>query len=404
MSQHQPDPGLFGPASVTWRVHADPVMLLAGLRALLLQALHPAALAGVLEHSDFRGDPWGRLLGTAEYVGTVSYGTREQAQRAAARVRGIHRRVVGVDHHTGRRYRADDPDLVRWVHCCEVESFLSTYRRCGGQLFDGEADRYVREQTTSAALVGLDPDGVPATVAALAAYFAQVRPALRATPEAWRVVRFVAVPPMPAIVAAATPARPTWVGLAGLAFAMLPRWARRLYRLPGLPVTDVVASAQGRALRSALLAVPPSLREGPHLRAARARLARSAIPPPQGAGGSPRCPADRRPGRPDRSGTHRAEDREPLGGRTKGLQPLGEREPDRAGAAGGVGEKRRAGNRGDADLGDEPAGERHVVAGRVNLGGVAEDVVGAVRNPEAEARAREDVAQEVAAGAVVLAS
>ena len=269
-----PDPGLFGPDSVTWRVHADPVMAVAGLRALLLQAVHPLAMAGVAAHSGFRTDPWGRLLRTAEYVGVVTYGTTEEAERAGARVRGLHRRAGGgVEPETGEAYRVDDPDLLRWVHVCEVESFLSTYRRCGGELSAGEADAYYDEQRRAAALVGLDPAQVPGSEAEVEDYVADLQPRLRVTAEARSAALFVLSPPMPTVVQVATPARPVWAGVAGLAFAMLPRWARRLYRLPGVPTTDVGASLAGRALRATLLAVPAALREGPHVKAARARLA-----------------------------------------------------------------------------------------------------------------------------------
>ena len=126
-----PDPGLYGPDSVTWRVHADPMMLVAGLRALLLQAVHPLAMAGVAQHSDFRGDPWGRLFRTAEYVGVTTYAPTSVATRAAARVRGIHRQLAGVEPESGQAYRVDDPHLLLWVHCCEAESFLSTAVRSG---------------------------------------------------------------------------------------------------------------------------------------------------------------------------------------------------------------------------------------------------------------------------------
>jgi uncharacterized protein (DUF2236 family) len=129
MSEHpdlSPDPGLYGPDSVTWRVHADPTMALSGLRALLLQAVHPLAMAGVAQHSDFREDPWGRLFRTAEYVGVTTYGTTSQARRAGAKLRGIHGRLAGIEPETGITYRVNDPHLLRWVHCVEVESFLTT--------------------------------------------------------------------------------------------------------------------------------------------------------------------------------------------------------------------------------------------------------------------------------------
>lgn len=254
-------------------MHADPTMGPAGLRALLLQALHPLAMAGVAQHSDFRTDPWGRLQRTAGYVATVTYAPTAQAQRAAARVRGIHRQLGGVELESGVAYRVSDPKLLLWVHCCEVESFLTTYRRCGGRVGPGEADRYYAEQLTAATLVGLDPADVPADEAAVDAYFQSMRPRLWASAEARRAARFVLVPPMPTRVRLATPAQPAWAALVGLAVAMLPRWARRLYRLPGLPTSDLTATACGRVLRTSLLAVPAGLREGPQLRAARDRLA-----------------------------------------------------------------------------------------------------------------------------------
>lgn len=276
-TQHdEHDLGLFGPDSITWRIHGDPILWLSGVRTLLLQALHPLAMAGVAEHSDFRTDPWGRLLRTGQYIGVVSFGTAADAERAAARVRGIHRRLSGVEPESGTPYRVDDPVLLRWVHCTEVDSFLSVFRRSGGALSESEADRYVAEQTIAARLVGLDPTSVPATVAELADYFAGIRRQLRASAQAREALRFVLVPPMPTWVQLATPARPAWAGLAGLAFALLPRWARRLYRLPGLPATDRAASLSARALRQSLLAIPAARRDGPNVKAARARVAAGA--------------------------------------------------------------------------------------------------------------------------------
>ena len=268
------DPGLYGPDSMTWRVVGDPVLALGGVRSLLLQALHPVAMTAVADHSGFREDPWGRLQRTAEYVGITTYGTTLEAQRAAARVRGVHRKVRGVEPVSGRAYRADDQDLLLWVHCCEVESFFTTVQRCGARLGAGAADRYYAEQATGAELLGLDADGVPRTRREMDAYFAAMRPQLRLSDPAREAARFVLAPPMPRPVVFA--GRPAWGLVAGLAFAMLPRWARRIYRLPGLPMTDVTASAQGVALRAALLALPRSVREGPHLRSARERLALSA--------------------------------------------------------------------------------------------------------------------------------
>jgi uncharacterized protein (DUF2236 family) len=267
-----PDPGLYGPDSLSWRVNGDPSMALAGLRALLLQALHPLAMAGVAAHSDFREDPWGRLFRTADYVGVTTFGTTAEARRAGAKVRGIHRRLRGVEPESGQEYRVDDPELLRWVHCVEVESFLSTAVRCGLRLSPAEQDEYYAEQTVGATLVGLDRAYVPGSVREMEQYFADVRPQLRATRAARDAAAFVLWPPMPALVQLGTPARPAWVAMAAAAGAMLPRWARRMYRLPGLPTTDLAATAAGLAFRSGVLVVPEALREGPHLKAARSRL------------------------------------------------------------------------------------------------------------------------------------
>jgi uncharacterized protein (DUF2236 family) len=266
------DGGLFGPGSISWLVHADPLMGLAGLRALLLQALHPVALAGVTQNSSFREDPWGRLVRTAEYVGAVTYGSTVEAQRAGARVRGVHRRVRGVDEQTGRAFRATDPDLLLWVHCCEVESFLSTVVRGGLRLTPGEIDGYYAEQVRAAELIGIPADTVPDSAAAMEAYFTRKRPELTAGPQARRVARFILAPPMPPKIRYLTPARPAWFSVGVLGFSLLPRWARRLYRLPGLPTTDLSAGVVSRGLRFAALSVPGSLRDGPHVKAARERM------------------------------------------------------------------------------------------------------------------------------------
>src|SRR6478752_4083250 len=175
--------GLFGPESVTWTVHADPVFPIAGVRALLLQALHPVTLAAVAQHNGFDKDFWGRLDRTGRYVTTVTFGPAEEARRLAARVRGIHRRLRGTDPNTGEPFRLDRPDLLLWVHCCEIESFLTTARRAGAAIGPEEAGRYVAEQTRAARLIGI-PDGMaPTTMTDLLDYFAAMRPALRVTEQ-----------------------------------------------------------------------------------------------------------------------------------------------------------------------------------------------------------------------------
>lgn len=267
------DAGLFGPDSVTWRIHGDPAMVFGGLRALLLQALHPLAMAGVDQHSNFAADPWGRLTRTAEYVGTVTYGTTEEALRAGRIVQAVHRRLGGVEPESGLPYRVADPHLVLWVHCAEVDSFLHAYRRCGGVLAPGEADVYLAEQVAAAELVGVPAAEVPDSEAALRDYFAWIRPELRATAAAQEALRFVLTVPLPG---PARAAQPVWLWLAALAFRQLPRWARRRYGLAGLalslPGSGVHAEVAGRSLSTAVRMVPATIRESPARTAADARI------------------------------------------------------------------------------------------------------------------------------------
>src|SRR5690349_15331759 len=117
--------GLLGPYSVTWQLHGDPAMWVAGIRSLYLQALHPRAVAAVVQNSAFQTDPLGRLVRTADFVGVSTYGTRDEVERAAARVRRVHRSLRARDPDSGQPFRIDEPDLLLWVHCAEVASFLS---------------------------------------------------------------------------------------------------------------------------------------------------------------------------------------------------------------------------------------------------------------------------------------
>src|SRR5919197_4440242 len=195
------DYGLVGPYSVTWQLHADPAMWLAGIRSLYLQALHPRAVAGVVQNSDFQRDPLGRLMRTATFVALSTYGPREEVERAAATVRRVHRSLRARDPDTGATFRVDEPELLLWVHCAEVASFLSVVRRAGFPLTRAHADRYLDEQRASAALVGLDPGEVPGSVAEMSAYFHDIRPALRRTADTDLIYRFLHRPPMPGLLA-----------------------------------------------------------------------------------------------------------------------------------------------------------------------------------------------------------
>jgi uncharacterized protein (DUF2236 family) len=264
------DLGLFGPGSVTWKVHREPIVLVAGLRALLLQSLHPRALAGVVQNSDFRIRPWHRLETTATYVVTVNYGTTAAAEAAGRQVRYIHSKLRGTDPRTGEQFRLDEPDLLRWVHVVEQESFLDVARRSGVQLTGEEADEYYREQLRAAELVGLDPATVPGSQAEVAAYYDEMQPELATTRDTVESMLFMAVPPMP-FGLGWTPVRGAYTAVAALAISLLPPWARQRYGLPGIAAADPAASLMVRLLRAGINPIPRRFLEGPIYKAAMSR-------------------------------------------------------------------------------------------------------------------------------------
>ncbi|MET8169645.1 oxygenase MpaB family protein [Streptomyces sp. NPDC005329] len=273
------DPGLFRPTSVAWQLHGDPMMWVAGVRALYLQALHPRAVRGVMQNSDFRRDAWGRLMRIADFVGTTTYGTAEAAEKAGARVRRIHRMLSATDPDTGERYGVDEPELLLWVHCAEIDSYLHVLRRSGCPLTDAAADRYLAEHRVSARLVGLDPDAVPADRAGLETYFEKVRPELAAGAEAHEVDDFLLRPPVRPLL---VPARALlWRRVAHLAYASLPPYAHELYgRRAPEPAT---VTRQLRAMGTLLRCVPARLRwqlPPKHILRAMARLGPEARPDP----------------------------------------------------------------------------------------------------------------------------
>ncbi|MEA2295763.1 MAG: hypothetical protein QOE86_3402 [Solirubrobacteraceae bacterium] len=248
------DRGLFGPASVTWRVHGSPtVALVGGLRALLVQSLHPLAMAGVAQHSDYRARPLDRLRRTAEFVATTTFGDTAQAARAARRVRAVHRRVRGVDPVTGAAYSADDPETQVWIHTVEIHSFLAAHRVYGGdRLTAAEEDRYFAENVAVAELLGTPGDRVPATVEEVRAYFAAVRPRLCVSDAARDAISFVVAPPLNAQLA------PYWPALRVLgraAVALVPSDLRRLAGIDGSAAVDTIAYLQVHAM-ARLLTLP----------------------------------------------------------------------------------------------------------------------------------------------------
>lgn len=229
-------------------------MWVGGMRALLLQSLHPRVMRGTFQNSALF-DPakaWSRFERTAEFVGTRTFGSLEAVERAGGRVRSLHAGLKGFDPDTGQSFRLDDPDGLLWVHCGEIASYLDVARR-SGLVDDGEADVYVAESVRAAQVVGLDASIVPASSAELDDYFAGVRPGLRLTDEARQ-----AVGNLLAFRGASAPAwsKPVIATISMVAMATLPRWARRLYGLPGLPTTDLSATLTLRALRAATDVLP----------------------------------------------------------------------------------------------------------------------------------------------------
>jgi uncharacterized protein (DUF2236 family) len=253
------DAGYFGPGSVTWRIHSEPVAMVGGLRALLLQALHPGAMRLLADRSNFRADPWDRFERTVGYVGTLCFAPTDEVDDAAARVRAVHA-ALGID----------DPEQLAWVHACLVDSFLVSSRAAGVRLTAEARDEYVREQVIAAELVGVA--GPPRSVAELAGFIDRLRPGLAGTTEARDAARLVVLPPLPVPRRFVLPARLGWTTISTLAVGLLPGWARRLYGLPPLPGARIATVAGMRTLRRAVRALPEQYREGPAYRAAKQRL------------------------------------------------------------------------------------------------------------------------------------
>jgi uncharacterized protein (DUF2236 family) len=226
-----PGPRWFDAARPIRRVHADASMFVGGLRALLLQSLHPLAMAGVAEHSDYRGDPWGRLQRTSTFLAVTTFGPAADAQRAVDKVRGIHRRVRGVAPD-GRPYAAGDPHLLEWVHIAEVDSFLLAHQLYGAHPLDQSGrDGYVADTARVAEKLGVvDP---PRTEQQLADRIEAFRPELTSTQSAREAARYLLLtPPLPVV------ARAPYGLLAATSVAMLPAWARQPLRLPYLPPVE----------------------------------------------------------------------------------------------------------------------------------------------------------------------
>ena len=251
-----PGPRWFAPDSPIGRVHGDASMFPGGVRALLLQSLHPRAMAAVAAHSGYRGDPWGRLQRTATFIATTTFGPAEDAARVVRIVRAVHKRVRGVTSE-GEPYEASDPHLLRWVHVAEVDSFLMAHQYYGRTpLTPAECDEYVAQTAVVARALGAED--VPTTLAGLRAAVESYRPELRETKEAREAASFLLLtPPLPLAV------RPAYGLIAATGVAMMPSWGRAPLGLPHLPLLERTvgrAAGQGmtRAIRWALDSVPPA--------------------------------------------------------------------------------------------------------------------------------------------------
>lgn len=232
------------------RVHEDASMFIGGLRALLLQSMHPLAMAGVAIHSDYRNDPWGRLQRTADFLAATTFGTERAAQEAVDRVRAVHSRVSGTAPD-GRPYSANDPHLLRWVHVAEVDSFLAAHTKFGREKLDQAGrDGYVADTARVARALGVPAP--PTSERALRDQLRTFRSEMHASKEARDAARYLVVtPPLP------MPARVAYSAIATAAVSTLPRWVRTGLRLPYVPVADVMVGQPlgelvTRALRWAL--------------------------------------------------------------------------------------------------------------------------------------------------------
>ncbi|HET9894200.1 MAG TPA: oxygenase MpaB family protein [Streptosporangiaceae bacterium] len=249
--------GLFGPDSVTWRLMGEPIMWIAGLRSMYLQALHPAVMRATWQNTAFArpGEAWGRFNRTVEFVRIRTYGSLAEVERAGRRVRRIHASLTGVDED-GSPIRLDEPELLLWVHCGEIASYVNIAARCGMPLNQADLDEFVSEQRRSAEVVGLEAGLVPGSVAELDAYYERMRPRIYACAEARKALLRSFVPDIPwpftGLKLVVPPANT-------LAFGTLPRWARRMYWAPGSPVTDLSATLTLRAMHRAASRIPRRL-------------------------------------------------------------------------------------------------------------------------------------------------
>ena len=234
-----PGPRWFDPGTPITEVHGDAAMFVGGIRAVMMQSLHPVAMTAVAEHSGFRGDLWGRLARTATFLATTTFGPATHAQATVDKVRRVHEYVTGTTAG-GTPYVASDPHLLAWVHAAEVDSFLTAHQAYGQHRLDAAArDEYLAQTAVVAAKLGVvDP---PTTVAELRAVLDAFRPELRGTPAAREAMAYVRLePPL------SWPAKQPYAVLWAAAIGLMPAWARAELDLPHHPKLDRVVPLGGR--------------------------------------------------------------------------------------------------------------------------------------------------------------
>lgn len=223
---------LFPVGGATWHVHRDMTMPVAGICALMVQSLHPLAMAGVDQHSQWREDPLGRMAQTTGYLTTITYGNRERAEKAAAAVRRVHATVRGMESGTGTLYDANDPKLLLWVHVAMVMSFLRATSAFGAPMTQKETEAYVREMVVSATLVGVPEKMVPRSVGEMERYLVSIQPSLRATRASKDGIAALMNMEMDDPESAAM-----WRDLCEAAVSLLPQWALTMHGVNAHEIT-----------------------------------------------------------------------------------------------------------------------------------------------------------------------
>ncbi|HEV7677331.1 MAG TPA: oxygenase MpaB family protein [Candidatus Dormibacteraeota bacterium] len=263
LADHDADAGLFGPGSVTWQVAREPFLLVGGGRALLMQVAHPLVAQGVVDHSNYESDPFGRLVRTVRWLVAVTFGTTAEARTASREVRRVHAAVRGTlqtrnatgDIPAGTPYDAADAELSRWVLATIVQSMLSTYEAMVGPLPGDRADRFVREWRAVAPLVAVPPAGTWDTAQHLHDYVAMQVRALQPVAASREAARVVLRPPLPS-----RALRPVTGSVAFLTTGLLPASMRRAYGLRWTSAHAAAHRATCVAMRQTHRVLPRRLR------------------------------------------------------------------------------------------------------------------------------------------------